>query len=384
MERLFSKGDIALIEKDAETGFENYYDTLFGTGDASERTIMTISKTKNLIFVKGNDDTGFDHLRDRHTSYSFHDYWKINEEGLQKLDNPSKFHSHMMPIIDYVKIADWIYSPANINREKNRRPQLFDMYTGTYTFKDQKEKYHLLVYKDTKVVHTLYPNGKKQNPPNRTIYAKGPASRQFVHPPGYNDLRLPYLNVKELPVYSLLLRKFLPEQIERFFIVVHDQSGADRDFYVLGSRRMNGMEQFDREDMAMFQNSDLSVYERMINEIDRHGEIRSREVPKVDGSFFDKSSNNACFITSFELNGVCGKATVKERIVDGYLYYDVSAVEFGGDPKVDFDFNRQFSILPAFLIDTGQSVWLEEGGDQVSVVASAIGESILRSKMGDK
>ena len=381
MERLFSKDDIRAIEKDAADNFEEYYGGLVGDGNATERSIMTISKLKELIFVKGNDDTGWNHLWDRHTSNSFQQYWKPDDQGKEMLDKPSKFHGQMMPIIEYVKVADAIFTPENKNIEKNNHPDIFDVYSGTYTFKEYSEKYRLVVYKDSKVVHTLFPTGKKQNPPNRTKYAKGPVSKGFAFPAGYNDLRLPYFNAKGLTAYSLLLRKFLGEQVERFFVVIHDAAGEDLEFYVLDSRPMTGMEQYEHEDMAMFQYSDLSDYEKLINEIDRKGKIESLELARIPSSFFDTPPENEWVEVSFELNGVLGKALVKKRISDDVLYYDVSSVRFEGDPKDDFDFGSTFSILPAYLLDAGEIIWLEEGGDEESAVASAIGKGILPVKL---
>jgi hypothetical protein len=90
-------------------------------------------------------ETGWDHLRDRHAPYSFQNYWKENGDGVFKLDDSSKFHPQMIPIVDYVKIADGIFTEENKNMEKNKRPDLFDVFIGSYTFREKGERYRLVV-----------------------------------------------------------------------------------------------------------------------------------------------------------------------------------------------------------------------------------------------
>jgi len=377
MEKLFSPEDIAAIKEDAAENFDTYWDVRVATGNATERTIMTISKLKDLIFVTGNEHTGWEHLRDRHAPYSFRNYWMLNSKGVMKLQDPSKFHPEMMPILDYVKIADAIFTEENRNTEKNKRPNLFDVYIGSYSFKQECVNYRLVLYKETKIVHTLFPETSNYKTGNSTKYAKGTASTGFIFPPGYNDLRVPYLNAKELPAYSILFRKFLSEMIERVMIVVHDATGEDQEYFILGGRKMDGPEQFDHKDMEMFQYSNLEDFEKFINEIDRKGQIISAKAVKMLRSDFEMPNQTPEFEIHFELNGIQGRATVRERYANGYVYFDISSIRFDGVVQESDAYDQPFSIMPQIIINEGETNWVREGSEEGSSLITAIGTGIL-------
>lgn len=377
MEMLFSQEDIAAIEKDVVENFETYWDVRVGTGDATERTIMTISKEKDLVFVTGNKDTGWEHLRDRHAPYSFKNYWIPTSKGRLKLQDPSKFHPAMMPILDYVKIADAIFTEENRNSEKNKQPDLFDVYIGSYTFRQERVSYRLVLYKGSKVVHTLFPETSNYKDGNATKFAKGPVRISFAIPPGYNDLRVPYLNAKDVPAYSILVRKFLGEMIERVMIVVHDGAGEDREYFVFGERKMEGPEQFDHKDMEMFQYGNLEDLEKFIKEIDQKGRIVSTKAVKVLRSDLEAANQPPEVEVDFELDGVKGHAKVRERYADGYIYYDVSNVRFDGGVQLDAAYDQPFSIMPRVVMNEEDTSWVKEGSEEGSALVTAIGMGIL-------
>jgi hypothetical protein len=268
MEKLFTEDQLAEIQRNAELEFETYFNGIVVDGKSTEITIVTISKTNHLIFVEGNQYTGFAHLRDRHSYFSHKNYWTINDEKLPKLDNPSKFHPTMMPIVDYVKVADAIFSVENKNITKNHRPDLFDKYSGFYSHSDNIEKFHLLTYKNTKIVHTLFPDKKKHNEKRKCKFGKGRVTTSLKYPEGHNDLLLPYENEKGIVAYSILIRKYYSEKIERVFIQKHDNIGNSNELYLLAYRNFDDYENFDRETMHEFQYGDLTDFEDVINQID--------------------------------------------------------------------------------------------------------------------
>lgn len=269
MEKLFSKDELIEIESEATQNMEMYLDTTVLNGQSNEKTIITISKDKQLIFVEGNKDTGFQHLRDRHGFFSFKNYWQSDGANV-KLDNPTKFHPAMMPIIDFVKIADAVFNIENKNITKNTRPDVFDKYTGTFSYKEEPEQEaHLIVYKDTKIVHSLFPNKKKYNRKIKLKYGKGNVTTSLKFPEGYNDLTVPYEDSRGVIVYSILIRKFYAEQIEKVFIQKHDEQGEPKELFFLGQRAFSDFESFDRENMAQYQYGDLSDFEDIINQIDK-------------------------------------------------------------------------------------------------------------------
>jgi hypothetical protein len=269
MEKLFTAAQLAAIEQEAQNNLAFYFATTVSDGNATEISIVTISEKQQLIITEGNDDTGFQHLRDRHALYSYKNYWQKTDNGY-RLDDPSKFHPRMMPIIDYVKIADIIFAPENKNITKNNHPDKFDKYTGTYTYKDGlAEKYHLLTYKDTKIVHTLFPDKKRHNQKIKVKFGKGTVTTKMKFPEGHNDLYLPYENSAGITAYSILIRRYFAQELEVSYIQKHDTLGNPEDLFIINERKLNGFERFEHEDMNFFQHSDISEYEKLIAEIDQ-------------------------------------------------------------------------------------------------------------------
>ena len=273
MEQIFTKKQILEIEKTASRDL-SYIGGCTICGKATEVSILTISKKSHLIFTEGNEYTGFNHISNRHSYYSYINYWVLNNDGINRLDKPSKFHSKMMPIIDFVKIAEEIYKEDYKNITKNSRPELFDKYSGTYIYdNDYKEMYHLLLYKDTKVVHSMFPQSKRKNQKVRTKYGKGIVKVITKVPEFTQDLFLPYENKLGVPVYSILIRKYLADQKERTFIQKHNNTGEVIGSVLLGERSIAFNERFERSFMNVIQNSDLLDFESVINKLDK-GEIK--------------------------------------------------------------------------------------------------------------
>ena len=271
MEKLFTEEELDIIESEASSNLEYYLDKTIIDGRATHISIKTISKINNLIFVEGNSDTGFKHLNERHSFLSFKNYWYVNETNNFKQDDPSKFNPRMIPILHYVKIADEIFSDENKNVTKNNKPEIFDKYTGYFTF-NEIEKYHLITYKNTKIVHSLFPDKKKHNRKRKCKFAKGVSKITTKLPEGYNDLFVPYMNNEGKTVYSILFRKSYVEKMERLFIQKHDINEIPIEQYLLSYRNFDGFEKFERDEMNKIQLEYLNDFERIINEIDDNNE----------------------------------------------------------------------------------------------------------------
>jgi hypothetical protein len=152
---------------------------------------------------------------------------------------------------------------------KNNYPDRFDKYTGNYNYSgDLNEKYHLLTYKDTKIVHTLFPDKKLYNRKRKLQFGKGIVTSELKFPIGHSDLRVPYENSQGTVAYSILIRKYFEEQVERTFIQRYDHLGNPADVYLIGDRAIEGFEPFDRPIMYRYQYTDLSDYEAIIRQID--------------------------------------------------------------------------------------------------------------------
>lgn len=269
MERLFTHEQLVAIHAEAELEFEKYYDCHVIAGNSTEISIITISKKNHLIFVEGNDCSGFNHLRERHSYFSYKNFWTVNDDMQYKLDNPSKFNPRMMPIVDYVKIADTIFSKENKNITKNHKPELFDKYSGFYSYSaNETEKFHLLTYKDTKIIHTLFPDKKKHNKKVKCRFGKGIITTKLKFPDAINDLVIPYEDEDGIVVYSILFRKYYSEKIERVIIQKHNMAGAVCLEFIIALRSFDNFEKFEREEMYSLQYGDLTDFEEIINQID--------------------------------------------------------------------------------------------------------------------
>ncbi|MCE7070607.1 hypothetical protein LZG74_09855 [Dyadobacter sp. CY327] len=119
--------------------------------------IIRISPEKQLILFNGNEHTGYQHIYKRHNPIMKAAAW--SESG--SLNESTKFSFAHTPIIYYLIIAEAIYCPANLDKNKNKRPEHFDLYIGSYTDPQNiTNTYRLLLYKDTKIIHNVFPEHK--------------------------------------------------------------------------------------------------------------------------------------------------------------------------------------------------------------------------------
>lgn len=271
MEQIFTEKELEEIQILAKSKFEHYHNITVFNGNSNSKSIKTISNEKHLIIVEGNEVTGYKHFNNRHNYSSIKNYWVLNENKVFKLDNPSKFHPKMIPIIDYVKIADTIFLEKNKNITKNNNPELFDKYTGYYKDEENnEEKYHLITYKNTKIIHTFFPDKKKHNLKYKCKYGKGIVSAQFKFDKNatIDDLIVPYENELGITVYTFLIRRYYSEKIEQILIQKHNEEGDPIDHIILGYRDFEDSENFSKKDTISLQNADLSEFEKIINDYD--------------------------------------------------------------------------------------------------------------------
>jgi hypothetical protein len=129
--------------------------------------IRRVSPIGELIFVSGNEYTGIEHITARHNYFSLKATWqRATGDGDQKhiLEDPSRFRPGWGTYYNYVAIADAVYTQGVRDDAGNKRPELFDKYVGDFTYPDGVvAKHTLLLYKDTKIVHTLFPLKRDYN-----------------------------------------------------------------------------------------------------------------------------------------------------------------------------------------------------------------------------
>lgn len=266
---LLTPVEIKEIETNAFKNPALRLENAIGLPDNGHKSILKISPVHGLIFFKGNEDTGFEHIHSRHEFWSTEAYWKTNDEGETKLDNPSRFPASSIPIVDYILIGDAVYGDANTNREKNHDPNIFDMYSGEYAGRDgAKTKYHLLTYKGTKLVHTLYPQSQKNNPkkPDKFHFTRGAVTGEEIPANNIFIVKIPYLNSDDKTIYSIQIVKYRDVNREKAFVFIHDENEKPKGFVEVGERDLQVFKS-DTYEMITYQHTDLRNLERIILDI---------------------------------------------------------------------------------------------------------------------
>ncbi len=199
-EIILTNEEINDIIKYAEDNPPLKYPYVIGFG--SEKTaVWKVTPKNNIIIIKGDKYTGFEHINDRHNYWSEQPFWNENNNGEFILDNPSKFNKNSLPIVEYADVADKLYNKEFLNIEKNKAPELFDLYIGKI---DDGTSYKMLLYKNTKILHTLFPEKKIHNKNKNNIinYHKGNTFGKYEN--GEYTIETPWFNEKNQVIYNLV------------------------------------------------------------------------------------------------------------------------------------------------------------------------------------
>ncbi len=240
--------------------------------DNGKCSIAKVSPITGLILVWGNDFTGFSHIHERHDFFSITPYWvemKEKDGTKKKLQDQSRFRPDTTPFWDYISIADSIYKPNNISVDKNSRPDEFDLYFGEYVNKENKsEMYKLLLYKNSKVIHSLYPQSKRNNKKRVSgfDFSRGVVRGLQNYNQGVLEITIPYLDHERVVRYSILIKKHLGPKIEEANIVIHNADGVSEGFVLVAERIFYNFRSLNHEIM-MWQHTDLRYLENWIKKI---------------------------------------------------------------------------------------------------------------------
>lgn len=205
---------------------------------------------KGLIFIEGNDETGFKHISERHNYYSdridWIDFKDNNSKTIEKtgthggtiknLDNPSRFSPNSIPIVDFVKIADDVFCAENYCLEKNKERELFDLYIG-HSKSINDKKYRLITYKDTKIVHSLFPDDKKSKKEKVVNYSKGKLIGIHIPDAGpVTSIELPYYDYRNIERYKIIIRRNHDSGHEKIYIQKNLINGQPFLVKIIGER----------------------------------------------------------------------------------------------------------------------------------------------------
>jgi len=227
-------------------------------------TIQRISKKTGLILIKGNDFTGFDHIMYRHHPASKVGHWKIGKPT--KLDNPSMFNLGTVPIYDFLNIADDVYKPENKILEKNKKPEMFDLYIGKSKNKKNKDiEFKLLLYKDTRIIHNLYPQKKSFN--KKTVLnqlRQGFSSGSWNTMSSIHKYSIPYYDNLNIERAKVIITLNINNGNEDWFIQINNSLGLSLNTQLVHSKVVKSYVDIPFRLTSLDYHEDLSVIEKKI------------------------------------------------------------------------------------------------------------------------
>jgi len=161
-------------------------------------SIIAVSPN-DLVHFYGNSDTGWQHVMSRHSYYSNDIYF-----GEGALGEPSRFQPLGLPIFDWVRIADDVFTGGVLDEKYHPEGELFVKYKGQSNRYEgsngEMKEFSLILYRGTKIVHSIFPKKHMQRSKvpqsklqdlKRTLdhirTEKNPFSAQLI-------IRIPYVN----------------------------------------------------------------------------------------------------------------------------------------------------------------------------------------------
>lgn len=270
MDEFLSQDEILTITQEANNPI--YKDPFLLTLGRKKTDIVKVTPINELIFFNGNEKTGFIHINQRHLQYQERPKWtkQKDKNGLKffKLDKPSFFHSSIVPFFDYPKIADTIYKPENFNTQDNKSPAFVDLYSGYFYPKNyEPAPYRLLLYKDTKIVHNLYPITNLFTPNRVLNYRRGTPKGVYEVKSCKYTIEIPYFDHKQIIRYKILFIRDHFKLNEQIFINRFRADGSQYQLFFIAKRTITNQE-VDQRVMWQYEFSEYPNLERIILSID--------------------------------------------------------------------------------------------------------------------
>jgi hypothetical protein len=221
-------------------------------------TIQRISQNSGLILIKGNDDTGFDHIMVRHHPSS---------KGIQKLDDPSQFSLSTVPIYDLLHISDSVFKSENkILDHRNKNPTVFDLFIGPHTDNNGRTmNYKLFLYKDTFIIHNLIPTKRtfnKKNIINNLV--QGFCGGTSYESRCLEIYRVPYHNSATIERAVVIIRLDTVTGIENWDVQINNGSGNPIFTHLVETRQVTKFVHFPFRIGSINYHEDMSKIEKSI------------------------------------------------------------------------------------------------------------------------
>ena len=150
-EILLTAEEVAYISNKARYSLMMHNPSIIGQFTKNWWDVAHITPHKKLLFIQGHRDTGLEHINIRHRYYT-NEHSPVNDGFVIT----SRFSPDAGTLFDYSQLSEFLFDEKYKVLAKNKRPEIFEVYQAKVEFKNRSE-YCLIVYKDSKIVHTLYP-----------------------------------------------------------------------------------------------------------------------------------------------------------------------------------------------------------------------------------
>jgi hypothetical protein len=256
-EILLTTEEIKKINSDASTSLLNI-PGVFGKFTKKKTDILSLSPINRLIFIQGDSFTGITHINLRHRYYT-NSFSKTKDN---RFAPTSKFEKESGKLFDYHKISDKLYSSHNTDLD-NYRPDIFEIYKS----KVDDIEYKMILYKDTKIIHTIFPIQRKKD---FKKFEKGDIITQQIDFRTYIGV-IPYFDSSHVIKYGIGIKCNTFEENEEWFIFIYE-NGKPVNQINIGMLEIKY--QYDigtRFQQINFE--DVTKYEEVIDKIEK-GEIK--------------------------------------------------------------------------------------------------------------
>jgi hypothetical protein len=245
---------------------------MMSRGNQSHTDVLALSNKYELILIKGNDDTGHQHIRARHNYWSIHSYTIEDSDKSKRFQNQSRFPKDMH-LFKELEIADQLYQSKNLVKDNTHTlAHKFDLYEGEADLEGlQGEQTRLLLYKNTRIIHSLFPVRSKHNRKRlkNFLFTRGTVE-VFRNPTsGIKQTMIPYLGIDKKLAYGIFIEKFEDRNKELISVVTFENDG--KIFYKneLIERDIIRFKT-DTHEVTTYQYTDLREVERVILNIDQN------------------------------------------------------------------------------------------------------------------
>lgn len=284
MERILTNEEISIVNEEFQKNSIYRHSSLrkMYREDFPLTEILSVSEKNNLIMIKGNSDTGYDHIRERHNFFTTNIYTKTKENGEIGFQNPSKFPSNLAPM-NFLKIADEIFLPINeVKDNKNEGSIFFDLYVSNVILPniEKPEPVRLLLYKNTKIIHTLFPIrdtfSRKIKRIDNFLYHRDVVDIEYFNNDSLLQIRIPYVDVHKKLWYAIFVEKNFTEDIENWSILVFLGNHISKYKIDYLQQRLIKFNLY----RSSYQYADLRTVEKYIKEFDEKFKAGMIEIPK--------------------------------------------------------------------------------------------------------